>query len=174
MAQHHRDAANWDVGFNPNIRATYEAALATPMQNIAAARRLQMDLYQQFAAIFDEYDVVICPGVSIPPFAWQDLNPRSIDGEPVANYMAWLALTSSITVVGHPVVALPCGRDDAGLPFGIQVIGAMFEDRRLLATAQALESAFADDVQLARLRPDSAALARTVSTCRTAGKHVTG
>ena len=174
VAQHHRDAANWDIGFNPNIRATYEAALATPMQNIAAARRLQMDLYQQFAAIFDEYDVVICPGVSIPPFAWQDLNPRSIDGEPVANYMAWLALTSSITVVGHPVVALPCGRDDAGLPFGIQVIGAMYEDRRLLATAQALESAFADDVQLARPRPDSAALAHTVSTCRTAGKHVTG
>ncbi len=166
VAQHQRDAANWDAGFNPNIRATYESALATPMQNIAAARRLQMELYQQFAAIFDDYDVVLCPGVSIAPFPWQDLNPKSIDGEPVANYMAWLALTSSITVVGHPVVALPCGRDDVGLPFGIQVIGAMYEDRRLLSAAQALESAFADDAQMARPRPDLDRLAVTVSACR--------
>ena len=172
VAQHHRDAANWDAGFNPNIRATYESALTTPMQDIAAARRLQMELYQQFAAIFDDYDVVLCPGVSISPFPWTDLNPKSIDGVPVTNYMAWLALTSSITVVGHPVVALPCGRDDAGMPFGMQVIGAMYEDRTLLAVAQALESAFTDDALLARPIPDMDALAHTPSACRTAGKRV--
>jgi Asp-tRNA(Asn)/Glu-tRNA(Gln) amidotransferase A subunit family amidase len=39
---------------------------------------------------------------------------REIDGVAVTNYMAWLALTSSITVVGHPVVALPRGLDEAG------------------------------------------------------------
>ncbi len=172
VAQHHRDAANWDAGFNPNIRATYESALTTPMHNIAVARRLQMELYQQFSAIFDDYDLVLCPGVSISPFAWQDLNPKSIDGEPVANYMAWLALTSSITVIGHPVVALPCGRDESGMPFGIQVIGAMYEDRALLAAAQALESAFSDDVNLARPVADADVLANTPSACRIAGKRV--
>ncbi len=61
-----------------------------------------MELYQAFAAIYDDYDVVVCPGVSIPPFEWKYLNPREIDGVAVTNYMAWLALTSSITVVGHP------------------------------------------------------------------------
>jgi Asp-tRNA(Asn)/Glu-tRNA(Gln) amidotransferase A subunit family amidase len=172
VTQYHREAQTWDAGFNPNVRATYESALATPMADIAAARRTQMELYQRFTAIFDDFDVVICPGVSIPPFPWTDLNPREIDGQPVTNYMAWLALTSSITVVGHPVVALPCGLDERGLPFGVQVIGAAYDDRRLLCIAQALERAFANDPVIARPRPDLAALEKTRTNCRERGKTV--
>jgi amidase len=172
VSQYHRAAQSWDAGFNPNIRATYESALRTPMADIAAARRLQMELYQQFAAIYDDYDLVICPGVSIPPFPWTDLNPQRIDDAPVENYMAWLALTSSITVVGHPVVALPCGRDENGTPFGIQVIGSMYGDHGLLRAAQALEQAFAADPVLARPTPDFEQLAKTTSQCRTLGRTV--
>jgi Asp-tRNA(Asn)/Glu-tRNA(Gln) amidotransferase A subunit family amidase len=172
VAQYAREAATWDDGFNPNVRATYAAALATPMDAIARARRTQMELHQAFAAIFDDYDLVICPGVSIPPFEWRHLNPREIDGAPVANYMAWLALTSSITVVGHPVVALPCGRDETGAPFGIQVIAPMYADHTLLRAAHALEQAFAADALLARPRPDFDALAATTSQCRALGKTV--
>ena len=172
VTQYHREAQTWDAGFNPNVRATYESALATPMADIAAARRTQMELYQSFTSIFDNFDVVICPGVSISPFPWTDLNPREIDGNPVTNYMAWLALTSSITVVGHPVVALPCGTDERGLPFGIQVIGAAYADRALLGAAQALELAFADDPVMARPRPDLVKLATADTECRTRGKSV--
>jgi Asp-tRNA(Asn)/Glu-tRNA(Gln) amidotransferase A subunit family amidase len=170
VAQYAREAKSWDAGFNPNIRATYDAALSTPMEDIAAARRTQMELYQAFAAIFDEYDVVVCPGVGVSPFPWTDLNPRAIDGAPVDNYMAWLALTSSITVVGHPVVALPCGLDETGAPFGIQIIGAMYEDHELLRVAHALEQRFAAEPLLARPRPDFDALASTTSSCRTLGR----
>jgi len=172
VAQYHRTAQSWDAGFNPNVRATYEAALRTPMADIAEARRTQMELYQAFAAIFDDYDLVVCPGVSIPPFAWTHLNPQSIDGRPVTNYMAWLALTSSITVVGHPVVALPCGVDENGTPFGIQVIGAMYGDHELLCAAHALERAFAADPVLRRPDPDFERLATTTSDCRTLGRQV--
>ncbi len=170
VAQYAREAKSWDAGFNPNIRATYGAALKTPMEDIAAARRTQMELYQAFAAIYDDYDIVICPGVSVTPFPWTDLNPRTIDGARVDNYMAWLALTSSITVVGHPVVALPCGLDETGTPFGIQVIGAMYEDRALLARAHALERAFAAEPIMARPTPDFELLAATTSPCRTLGR----
>jgi amidase len=131
-----------------------------------------MELYQQFAAIYDDYDLVICPGVSIPPFPWTDLNPQRIDDAPVENYMAWLALTSSITVVGHPVVALPCGLDENGTPFGIQVIGSMYGDHALLRAAHALEQAFAADSVMARPTPDFAQLAKTTSQCRTLGRTV--
>lgn len=172
VSQYHRDAANWDEGFNPNVRATYESALETPMAEIAEARRVQMELYQHFAAVFEHYDLVICPGVSIPPFPWRDLNPREVDGQPVENYMAWLALTSSITVVGHPVVALPCGLDEQGTPFGIQVIGPMYGDRNLLCAAHALEQALARDRITARPVPDFGALTAAESHCRTLGKTV--
>lgn len=150
VAQYSRQAETWDEGFNPNIRQTYDAALGTEMVDIARARRLQVDLYQHMAAQFEQFDVLLCPGVSISPFPWEQLNPTEIDGRPVENYMAWLNLTAAITVIGHPVTALPCGLDEAGLPFGIQVIGPMYEDRRLLAIAHALEASFAADPLLAR------------------------
>ena len=172
VSQYHRNAADWDEGFNPNVRATYESALRTPMADIAAARRRQMELYQAFAELFEHFDAVICPGVSISPFPWRELNPETIDGAPVENYMAWLQLTASLTVVGHPVVALPCGVDDRGMPFGIQVVGRMYGDREVLGIARALEAAFATDPLLARPRADLTGLASTTSECRTLGKSV--
>ncbi|MCP5026179.1 MAG: amidase, partial [Actinomycetia bacterium] len=143
-----------------------------PMADIAEARRLQMDLYHRFAAVFDDYHLVICPGVGISPFPWRDLFPRQVDGHPIANYMAWLALTASITVVGHPVVALPCGLDDQHTPFGIQLIGPAYGDRHLLEQARALEEALASDPVAARPVPDFDALATTESTVRTEGRTV--
>jgi len=170
VTQYIDQASSWDAGFNPNIQATYQSALATPMAAIASARRRQMALFQSFRSIFDDYDLVLCPGVSIPPFPWKHLNPREIDGKPVENYMAWLALTSSLTVVGHPVVALPCGLDEQGTPFGIQVVGAMYSDQRLLSAARALEHYFSGMPTLTRPTPDFDVLSRTPSTCRTEGR----
>ncbi len=172
VAQYADDAGGWDDDFNPNIRQSYDSAMAMPMADIAMARRTQMELYQSFQAIFDEIDVLITPTVSVPPFPWTQRNPADVDGEPIENYMAWLALTSSISVVGHPAVALPCGLDGHGTPFGIQVIGPAYEDRRLLSIARALEAALADDPVTARPVPDIEALASTESPCRELGRTI--
>ncbi len=159
---YHREAEGWDEGFNPNIRASYETALAMPEGDIAWARVRQMELLRatESAMAAAAVDMLICPGVSVSPFPWRQLHPTEIDGRPVENYMAWLTLTAAWTVVGHPVVALPAGTDAGGLPFGIQVVGHRYGDRRLLSAARALEVAWAD-TGFARPRPDFEALAAT-------------
>jgi Asp-tRNA(Asn)/Glu-tRNA(Gln) amidotransferase A subunit family amidase len=142
------------------------------MEAIAKARRRQMELYQRFQAVFDDFDLLICPATSVSPFPWRDLYPREVDGKPIENYMAWLGLTASITVVGHPVVALPCGTDELQLPFGIQVVGPGYADRRLLSAARALEQLFGADPKLARAVPDFSKLRNKQSDCRTEGVRV--
>jgi len=52
------------------------------------------------------------------------------------------------------VCAIPCGTDDEGLPFGIQVAGPNGSDRFVLEVAQALETYFQDVPALARPVPD--------------------
>ncbi|MEM8923154.1 MAG: amidase [Actinomycetota bacterium] len=172
--QYHREAQEWDEGFNPNVRRSYDAALATPTVDIAAARRVQMELYQHTNALFVDQgvDAVLCPGVSVSPFDWRQLYPTEVDGAPVENYMAWLALTAAITVIGHPVTALPCGLDPDGLPFGLQVVGPAHHDHRLLSVARAIESVFAADPVAARPRPDLALLAEPRPALRTEGRRV--
>ncbi|MBL4681834.1 MAG: amidase [Pseudomonadales bacterium] len=172
VTQYFDQAKDWTDDFNPNIKATYYSALDTSMASIAAARRKQMQLYQSFASIFSEYDLVICPGVSIPPFPWKYRNPEVIDGKTVDNYMAWLALTSSLTVVGHPVLALPCGLDEQGTPFGIQVIGQMYADHKLLSAGASIERFFGTHSELARPIPNFEVLSKFNSSCRSLGKLV--
>jgi len=144
VTQYHHEVAQWDDGFNPNIRRSYDAALATPMEDIAVARRTQMELFQRVNRVFDDFDVLMIPGVSVPPFPWNQLNPATIDGVPVDNYMAWLTLTAAITVVGHPALALPLGLDATGFPFGVQLVGTAYGDHHLLSVGHALEQALAD------------------------------
>lgn len=151
--QYSEQAQDWPDDFNPNVKATYDSAIKTPMDDIARARREQVALIHKMSDLFEDYDLLITPGVSIPPFPWKDLNPRHIDGNAVENYMAWLALTSSLTVVGNPVVALPCGLDVQGTPFGIQVVGPIHSDHRLISLAIAIEQAFAEVESLSRPRP---------------------
>ena len=171
-AAYAEEAPHWDATVNPNVRATYESAIATPMQAIAQAKKRQLELTRQMADCFEHFDVLLVPGVSIPPFPWRQLNPALIDGKPVTNYMAWLELTAALTVVGHPVVALPCGRDRQGTPFGIQVVGPMFEDRALLGASNALERAFSNRDLLSAPTADLEWLAAQDAGCATDGRRV--
>ena len=90
----------------------------------------------------------------VTAFPWREPYVEQVDGEPLASYFHWLALTYGISAIGHPACAIPCGVDARGMPFGIQVVGPHKSDRFTLAAAHALERLFADDPTLARPRPD--------------------
>jgi amidase len=59
-----------------------------------------------------------------------------------------------VTLATNPALSLPCGRDERGMPFGLQMIGRLRRDGELLQAARALEEALAGDVQTARPLPD--------------------
>ena len=154
VSQYFEEADDWEVGFSPNIRQTYEAARGASAEAIARARYGQLELMRQCEAVFDEYDLLITPGVGVQPFPWRYNYPQQVDGQVIENYMAWLHLTSSLTVTGQPVVALPLGLDGAGLPFGVQLVGPRYADHRLLSMAHAIETHCAQDAALRRPVPE--------------------
>ncbi|MGA0236086.1 MAG: amidase [Alphaproteobacteria bacterium] len=156
VTQYFEEADSWPEDFSPNIRQTYDAARQTSMHDIAVARHRQLQLITRMHALFENYDALLVPGVGVQPFAWKHNYPPEIDGHVIENYMAWLHLTSSLTVVGNPVAALPMGLDANGLPFGVQVIGPRYGDHRLLSIAAAFEAMGAKDPDLSRPIPPTA------------------
>jgi aspartyl-tRNA(Asn)/glutamyl-tRNA(Gln) amidotransferase subunit A len=50
-----------------------------------------------------------------------------------------LRLTQLFDLTGHPAVSLPCGRGDAGLPVGAQLVGHLRQTRELLRVAGCCE-----------------------------------
>ena len=169
--QYHREVELFDDTFNPNVFRTYETALSTSVLAIAQARRRQKELFEAVDAVFDQVDVLLCPGVSVPPFPWASLHPTQIDGNAVPNYMAWLGLTSCLTVVGHPVTALPAGLDDNGLPFGFQCVGPMYQDAMLLGVAKALEECFEGSALCRTPQPDRSQIVASDPQCQRLGRE---
>lgn len=143
----------------PNVRANVEMAASIGLGDRARAHLVQTRIARQFAQAFERFDLIVAPVTPVSPFPWTELYAREVDGQVMRNYYQWLGLCYVVTLSTHPALALPCGRDEAGMPFGLQLIGPLRGDAALLGAARALEQAFAADPALARPRPDLAALA---------------
>ena len=144
-----------------NVKNNVAAALEIKAEDIAWAYAENTRLYRRFQSFFDKVDVLICPTVSVPPFPVEQLYCTHIKGKELDNYIPWVDITAGITLTGHPVVALPCGRDPTGTPFSIQVIGPQrHSERFVIAVAAALERLFSSEPALARPRPDIRSLTR--------------
>jgi len=137
----------------PNVRLNYEQALELTVDDLVHAFDEHGKLHREMDRFFDAYDVLICPGATVSPFPKEDLYVATIDGVAMDTYVAWAGLTNSLSTTGNPVVCLPCGRDEEGMPFGFQIVGPRRADARLLRIAKALEDVFSGSEPLARPLP---------------------
>jgi Asp-tRNA(Asn)/Glu-tRNA(Gln) amidotransferase A subunit family amidase len=138
----------------PNVRANVEMAAAITLADRAWAHLEQTRIARRFARAFETFDLIIAPTTPVTPFPWTELYAGRIDGQAMRNYYHWLGLTYVVTLATNPALSLPCGRDEHGMPFGLQVIGRLRGDAALLSAAQALEQAFDALPALRRPRPD--------------------
>ena len=96
-----------------------------------------------WAALFEDVDVVLAPpfGTAAFPHADQmDWSERTlpIDGE-ATPYGAQTAWPGTATFPGLPSTCAPISRTSEGLPIGVQIIGARFEDRTTIGFAGLIE-----------------------------------
>jgi Asp-tRNA(Asn)/Glu-tRNA(Gln) amidotransferase A subunit family amidase len=156
-----------DVG--PNVRVNVEEGLGYSAADVGRALGLQTALYRRFQTFFAAHDVLVTPTLTLSPRPWRELAPAEIDGVPTRSYYHWLALAYAVTLTGHPAVSLPVGLDEAGMPFGLQIVGRKGGDAAVLGVAAALEQALAGDIRTARPVPDIAALAKAPPICAMEG-----
>jgi amidase len=100
---------------------------------------------QAWARVFAGYDAVLAPVMPTAAFPHDTERRMSdrvldVDGTTVP-YLSAMAWCGAIGAVKLPVVTLPAGRTQAGLPVGVQVIGPFLSDMRLLRIAELLDSA---------------------------------
>ncbi len=142
-----------------NVIDNTERGLTFTMEDVGRGYVEQHKLMKRVLDFFDDYDVLITPTASVSPFPHDQLFVDQIDGETMPTYMRWLALAYAPTMALCCSAAIPCGRDDQGLPFGIQIIGPRGSDLTVLSIAMALEAAMAGDAETARPIPDLKKLA---------------
>ncbi|KPK18610.1 MAG: hypothetical protein AMJ67_09280 [Betaproteobacteria bacterium SG8_41] len=128
--------------YKPEIIENTEFGLRLKPGQIIAAEMAQGELIRRVARFFDDYDLLLCPAVTCPPFDVDMRYPTEVEGVCFEGYMGFLVLSCAITLTACPVVALPCGFTAAGLPVGLQAIGRARSEEALISAAAYLESLF--------------------------------
>ncbi len=127
---------------NPSIIWNIEKGLKLGVDEIIRAERERTALYHRVAAFFDQYDLLLCPTVAVPPFPVEQAYPTRIGDEELSSYIDWMYLTFVVTLTGCPALSLPCGFTRSGMPVGLQLIGRSRGDAAVLAAAALLEGEF--------------------------------
>lgn len=139
----------------PNARANVEMAAAITLADRAQAHLEQTRIARAFQRAFDSLDLIVAPVTPVSPFPWTQLYAEEVEGRRMGSYYEWLSLTYVVTLATVPALSLPCGLDERGMPFGLQLIAPLRADAKLLAIAHAIERAFAVNPRLARPTPET-------------------
>jgi len=146
----------------PNLIENMEQALTFNFEDMAKAQASHGELYRRFLSYMDDFDILLCPVTGAPAFDKGTLFPARIEGQDVRTYFHWLAPAYGITLTAHPAISIPCGYDENGMPFGLQVVAKRGEDARLLGIAAALEKQISMTPGLGRPTPDLSKLSAAV------------
>ena len=99
------------------------------------ALKVRRLIRRDFDAAFEQCDVLASPIASTPAFRLGELV-----NDPLAMYLSDI-YTISANLAGIPGLSLPCGLSSTGLPIGLQLLAAPFEEDKLLRAARMFERA---------------------------------
>ena len=133
---------------NPDIVWNIEKGLNLSGAAIIAAQRARDVLFHRVARFFDDFNLLACPTVAVPPFRVEHRFPSEIAGEKHTTYIDWMFLTFAITLTGCPAISLPCGLTKDGLPIGLQLVGRPHSDADLIGMARMLEEVLAFEAKV--------------------------
>lgn len=127
--------------FKPALRANVAEGAHLTGEDVARAHQELTSLAERMRRFFEQHDVWALPVSQVPPFGAAEEYPTVIDGEPQADYLAWMRSAYLVTTTGCPAISVPAGFTPGGWPVGIQLVTAPRTERRLLEVAFAFEQA---------------------------------
>ncbi len=121
---------------DPGYTGIAERGMDVRIEAVLAAEEGRALLYQRFAALFRDYDLLLTPTTphAAPP---ADIVYHT------QGYDRWrdaIPYTLPFNLTGLPAATLPCGLTDDGLPAGLQVVGPKFAERAILEACLAIEA----------------------------------
>jgi len=128
-----------------SLEAERHRGAASSHRDWAVADMARIELRRQWAEVFREWDVVLCPPMPTVAFphdhSTMETRHIEIDGKkfPYFDQLVWPEIA---TTPGLPATAAPIGLSETGLPIGVQIVGPYLEDRTSIAFAAFMEREF--------------------------------
>ena len=128
------------AGFGPEVKrrimlGTYALSAGYYDAYYAKAQKVRTLILRDFAAAYDEVDVLLSP--TTPTVAFP-LGAKT--GDPLSMYLSDVCTIGS-NLAGHPAISVPFGTGAGGLPVGVQLMAPALGEATMFRAAAAVEAA---------------------------------
>ncbi|HZT88569.1 MAG TPA: amidase [Stellaceae bacterium] len=122
---------------DPGLVATAEAGAPITAVEWLGADLARGALARQMAEFHRRWDLLLTPMMPIPALpVGQDLNDPSSE----RHWIDWSPFSYPFNMTRQPAATVPCGLTSGGLPIGVQLVGPLYADHRVLRAARAFEA----------------------------------
>ncbi|MDE2385544.1 MAG: amidase [Alphaproteobacteria bacterium] len=123
----------------PALREVFEQSKAITVEEILEATKQRGLLGSQMRQFMEGYDALLTPTLPITAFDAGKLQPG--DAALTDKWVNWTPFSYPFNLTQQPAASVPCGLAGNGLPVGLQIVGRMFEDKKVLRISAAVEKA---------------------------------
>jgi len=132
---------------DPGLQEVAAWAEKLSLLDYMGAANVRAELIERTSLFHQQYDLLVTPTLPIPAFTKDREVPEDW---PAERWPSWTPFTYPFNLTGQPAISVPCGFTDAGLPIGLQIVGARHQDGLVLRAAEAYQQAH----DLTATRPD--------------------
>jgi aspartyl-tRNA(Asn)/glutamyl-tRNA(Gln) amidotransferase subunit A len=121
-----------DPGFDRIATAGEAIELADYVKRVSERAELGLAM----ARFHREFDVLLTPTLPLTAFEAGHLAPP---GTEQTDWAHWTPFSFPFNLTQQPAASIPCGFTAAGLPVGLQIVAAKYQESRVLRVARAFE-----------------------------------
>lgn len=124
------------------VMANLRAGMTIPASRYIQAQRVRSKVLQELKKVFSQVHILAVPGTMVDAHPLEAEEISVSQGALVDVRTAVTRYTRYFNLSGNPVLNIPCGLSNRGLPVGMQLVGPHFGEARLLAVGCIYQRAF--------------------------------
>jgi len=125
-----------------DVLAGVRLGMTIPATRYIHAQRVRSKLLQELRQVYAQVDILAVPGTMVDA---QPIAAKQVELSPERTTdirTAMTRYTRYFNLAGNPVLSIPCGLSQRGLPVGMQLAGKHFAETKLLRVGRAFQNAF--------------------------------
>jgi aspartyl-tRNA(Asn)/glutamyl-tRNA(Gln) amidotransferase subunit A len=120
----------------PALLALAQPGFALSALEYRALEKQRETLARRMNLLHQQYDLLVTPQLATTAFA---VNHEVPPGNAMKRWWEWSPFTYPFNLTQQPAATVPCGFASNGLPVAMQLVGAKFQDSKVLRAARAYE-----------------------------------
>jgi aspartyl-tRNA(Asn)/glutamyl-tRNA(Gln) amidotransferase subunit A len=122
---------------DPGLAEIAEEGRRITLIDYFKAVKLREVFGQRVAKFHETYDLLLTPTLPMTAFAaGHEVPPKSGMGR----WPEWTPFSYPFNLTRQPAATIPCGRARSGLPVGLQIVGALYDEATVLRASRAYEA----------------------------------